>query len=183
MGLFDFLGGGNSASSKVSGKYGKLFGDAYGDYKTLHGLFGNSNLMEQLGTALNSFNQPNEQKVQKAQNGANDRAAQQANSTAQFLKTQGFGDGLTGGATANAFQQATNQTNQYAQDLEDPEHQLRQFLAMLQGAGGLQSLYMNPLQQFGQSVYAAPQDQNPFASILGGFAGNYASALGKKAGQ
>lgn len=144
-------------NQKVQNQYTDLFGGAAHDYKDFHNALKQMGFTHILGKSLDEVNADPSAQVAKFSAGANEAAAQQASQDANFLRSQGFGDGLVGGAGANAFQQATTQTNKYSQQLNSPEYHLQQLMSLLQGVQGAQGAFLNPLQAFGQGAYSAPQ--------------------------
>lgn len=154
-------------NAKVQGQYAKLFQGASEDYDLLHKLFGGDNALAGYTSALNTLNQSPQQQVdrQAAQN--SEQAQRQSNQLAAFFRSQGFGDGLTAGASQAAFQNAATQTNRYAADAYSPEAAMRRILAFLQAQQGVEGNALNALQTFGQGAYANVQQpqSSPLASI------------------
>lgn len=187
--------GGNAAKSQgkrqsaVAKQYGGLFNVAAPQFNDLLMNLQNQDLGRTIGAATNAINQDPSQRINKFQSGATERASTEATATANFNRSQGYGDGATAGAAQGLFQDAARQTNAFAAQQSDPDEQLKRLLALIQAFSGSTGAYGNLLNMLASGVYGQPQVQvqaNPLAGVLGQAAGAYtsglASAAGKKAG-
>lgn len=69
-------------------------------------------------------------------NGAQEAAGNSARNLSLINGSQGIGSGVTSGQAANLFQNANNQTNQYANQVNSPQARAQQLSQMLQAVMG-----------------------------------------------
>ena len=193
MGLFDFItkpfesaltpAGTHAAASQgsrqsaVAKDYGQLAHEALGQDQNWLGLLKNLHLNGAFGTALNDLTAGPDQSIKNFAAGATENAANNSRQLALTLRSLGFQDGATQGATQGQFQNAATQTNQFATQQMSPEHIQSVIQALLSSLQGGSQLFGGNAAQAAQGVYGQPQVQvqpNYLANALGQAAGAYA---------
>lgn len=172
----------NNRNGQVASTYAGLFKPAANDYGAILNSLGSMNLGTSIGNAVNYANQDPSKLIAQFGHAAQANAAQNAVQAGNAMKALGYGDGAAQGIAAGQFQNAANQTNQYAQQQLSPEGRLQALQAIFAALQGLQGSYGNIVSQLGAGVYGAPSpivQQNPLTQIAGQAAGAYASAYGK----
>ena len=126
---------------------------------------------------LNDLTAGPDQSIKNFAAGATENAANNSRQLALTLRSLGFQDGATQGATQGQFQNAATQTNQFATQQMSPEHIQSVIQALLASLQGGSQLFGGNAAQAAQGVYGQPQVQvqpNYLANALGQAAGAYA---------
>ena len=170
----------NKQNSKVAGTYAGLFNDAAGQYGDWQSALGAMHLDGSLGTILNQINQDPSHLVSQYGAGAQEHAANAASQYANFLKSQGYGDGAVQGAGQGFYQDAARQTNAYAAQQYSPQARAQALQALFQSIAQGNDVFGGALNSLGSGVYGQPTVQaqsSPLAGLLGSLAGGAISSL------
>lgn len=119
-----------------------------------------------LESSLNNINMSPETRTSQYAAGAYSNANQAANQAANYMRSQGYGDGAIGGAGVGYNNQAAQSVNQYNQTVSSPEYHQQQLAQFFQLLNGLNAMYSGDYSSAASALNQV-NGSNPLASILG----------------